>query len=191
MENKYMFVKQDLDKKFLKMYTATYKTNGKEREYVFVSRHDEEDLAVVNDEIKPTAIEAFTYMDNKLIMIKEFRSAIGKYIYSFCAGLIDGNETPEEAIKREVYEELGGKVKNIELCQNYPIPICPGVTDEANFCAFVEIESLEEQHLEATEDIEVIVLDVNEAEKKIKNNELPLTFTGYAAAMMLINKLKK
>jgi len=191
MENKYVFVKQDIDKKFLKLYTAKFITNGSPREYVFCSRHNESDLAVVNEEIVPTAVEAFTYIDNKIVMIKEFRSPLNKYVYSFCAGLIEKGEDYKKAIEREVYEELGGKIKNIELCQNYPLPMCAGLTDEANYCAFVELESLDKQHLEKTEDITVEFFEIEELEKKIKNNELPLTFSGYAAAIMLINKLKK
>ena len=197
MENKYLFVKKDLDKKFLKMYTATYETNGKDREYVFVSRHDEEDLAIVNDEVKPTAIEAFTYIkdisDNKykIVMIEELRSAMNKRVISFCAGLIEDGEDYNKAIEREVYEEVGGKVKNIEILQNYPMSLCAGMTDEANIFSIVELESIGAQHLEDTEDIKVKIFDIDELEKKIKNNELMLTFTGYAGAMILINKLKE
>lgn len=195
MKNKYLLVKKDLDKKFLKMYTVKYETNGKPRDYFFVSRHDEKDLAVMNDEITPTAIEAFTYIkeDNewKIIMIEEFRSAMNRKFYSFTAGLIEKGEEPNEAIKREVYEEIGGDVKNIELCQDYPMPLCAGMTDEANIFAIVELESLGKQHLEETEDITVRKFTVKELEKKIKSNELPLTVSGYLGAMLLINKLSE
>lgn len=195
MASKYLYVKEDLDKKFLKMYTVTYETNGKEREYVFVSRHNEEDLAVLNDEIKPTAIEAFTYIKEdgkwKVIMIEEFRSAINKYVTSFCAGLIEEGEDVNKAIEREVYEEVGGKVKNIQLLQNYPMSMCAGMTDEANYFALVELESMGKQHLEETEDIKVLVYDVDELEKKINNNEIMLTASGYLGAKELIWKLKK
>ena len=197
MENKYMFVKKDLDKKFLKMYTATYETKGKEREYFFVSRHDEDDLAVLNDRIKPTAIEAFTYIKDisddkyKIVMIEELRSPLNKIVVGFTAGLIEDGEDYRKAIEREVYEEIGGKIKNFELLQNYPLPVCAGMTDEANIFSIVELESIGVQHLEEMEDIKVLIFDIDELEKKIKNNELLLTFTGYAGAMILINKLKE
>lgn len=194
MDNKYLFVKKDLDKKFLKMYTATYETNGKKRDYFFVSRNEEEDLAVMNDEIKPTAIEAFTYIkDNgvyKIVMIDELRSAFNKRFSSFCAGLIEKGEDYKEAVKREVYEELGGTVKSVELLQNYPMALCAGMTDEANIYTIVELESLGKQHLEETEDIKVKIYDVKDLENKIQNNELLLTVSGYLGAMLLINRLK-
>ncbi len=190
MENKFLNVKKELDKDFLKFYTAKYLTNGKNREYFFVSRNDTEDLAVVTEKIKPTAIEAFTYYKDKIIMIEEFRSAIGKKFYSFTAGLIEEGESIDKAIKREIYEEIGGKVKTIELLQNYPMAVCAGMTDEANYFALVELESLGKQHLEETEDIKVKIFEVDELEKLIKHNKLPLTASGYFGAMLVINKLK-
>ena len=189
-KNEFINVKLELDKKFLKFYTAKYRTNGKNRDYYFVSRNDTENLTLVSGKIKPTAIEAFTYLGNKVIMIEEFRSAIGKKFYSFTAGLIEDGEDVKEAIKREIYEEIGGKVKNIELLQNYPMAICAGLTDEANYFAIVELESLGKQHLEETEDIKVKEFEVEELEKLIKHNKLPLTASGYFGAMMVINKIK-
>lgn len=189
-KNEFLDVKLDLDKKFLKFYTAKYKTNGKPRDYFFVSRNDKDNLALVSGKIKPTAIEAFTYYKDKIIMIEEFRSAIGKKFYSFTAGLIEEGEDVNKSIEREIFEEIGGKVKSIELLQNYPMAVCAGLTDEANYFAIVELESLGEQHLEETEDINVVIIGVEELEALIKNNELPLTASGYFGAMMLINKIK-
>lgn len=189
-KNKYLFVKQDLDKKFLKFYTAKFETNGKPRDYYFVSRHDEKDLAILNKEIKPTAIEAYTYMGDKIIMIEEFRSPLNRKIFSFTAGLIEDGEDYKKAVEREVFEEIGGKVKNVELVQNYPMALCAGMTDEANIYTIVELEALGEQHLEATEDINVKIFTVDELEKKIQNNELELTVSGYLGCILLINKIK-
>lgn len=189
-KNKYLFVKQDLDKKFLKFYTAKFETNGKPRDYYFVSRHDEKDLAILNKEIKPTAIEAYTYMGDKIIMIEEFRSPLNRKIFSFTAGLIEDGEDYKKAVEREVFEEIGGKVKNVELVQNYPMALCAGMTDEANIYTIVELESLGEQHLEATEDINVKIFTADELEKKIQNNELELTVSGYLGCVLLINKIK-
>lgn len=189
-KNKYLFVKKDYNTKYLKFYTAKFETNGKPRDYYFVSRHDEKDLAILNKEIKPTAIEAYTYMGDKIIMIEEFRSPLNRKIFSFTAGLIEDGEDYKKAVEREVFEEIGGKVKNVELVQNYPMALCAGMTDEANIYTIVELESLGEQHLEATEDINVKIFTADELEKKIQNNELELTVSGYLGCVLLINKIK-
>lgn len=195
MSKELIEIEKLLDKKFLKFYKAKYRIeNGKMTDYFFVSRNDTKNLAMVRSEIKPTAIEAFTYIkeddDYKIVMIEEFRSAMNRNFFSFTAGLIEEDEDYVEAIKREIKEEIGGIAKEIELCQDYPIAICPGLTDEANIFAIVELESLGKQHLEELEDIKVRLFDVDELERKVNNNELYLTLSGYLGVQLLINKLK-
>ena len=74
MKQKLLKVEKNYNTKYLKFYTAKYETDGKPRDYYFVSRNDEKDLAIKNKEIKPTAIEAFTYYydengDMQVVMI--------------------------------------------------------------------------------------------------------------------------
>jgi len=188
-------VKKDLDKKFLKFYTAQYMTDGKLRNYFFVSRHDERDLVMNNpDKVKPTAVECFTYIVEDgipyAIMVKEFRSAMGRYVMSFPAGLIENNESFETAITREVNEEVGGEVKSFKLIQNYPLAACAGMTDEANMFAIVELSKEGTQHLEETEDIEVHKIPLTVLQKKVKNNELELTLSGYLGVLSILNIFK-
>lgn len=203
MKQELLSIEKDLDKKFLKMYTAHYKTDGKDRDYFFVSRHDEKDLALNNDDVIPTAIEAFTYYQKKkgflfwkkthtyVVMIEEFRSAIGKYVLSFPAGLIEKDEEVYNAIIREVYEEVGGEVSDIKLLQKYPLTMCAGMTDESNYMATVKLESFGKQHLEETEDINVKVYEINDLKKKISNNELYLTASGYLGYLSILNEINR
>ena len=183
----------NLDKKFLKFYTAHYTTNGVDRDYFFVSRNNPQELAINHDGVKPTAIEAFTYyvddetMDVKVVMIEEFRSALGRYVMSFTAGLIEKGEDVETAIKREVSEEVGGEVERITLLQNYPLSMCAGMCDEANYMAVVKLASLGKQHLEETEDIKIKVFDLEELKTKINNNEIYLTASGLLGYLSILN----
>ena len=190
MKHQCLLVEKNLDKKFIKMYTVTYNTGDSTKDYYFVSRHEMEDLAIVNEEPKATAVEVFAYYKDKIIMIEEFRNAVNKRCLSFCAGLIEKGETWQKAVEREVYEELGGKVKSMEALQDYPMLICAGLTDEANYLVVCELESIGKQHLERAEDIEVKMFGVDELEQKMKNNELKLTASGLLGAIVLINKLK-
>ncbi len=194
MKQELISVEKNYGTKYLNFYTAKYQTDGKPRDYYFVSRNDINDLAIKNEQVKPTAIEAFTYMydDNgeiQVVMIEEFRSAIGKYVTSFCAGLIEQNEDVNKAIEREVYEELGAEVSNIELLQNYPLPMCAGMCDEANYMAMVQLKNMGEQHLEETEDIKVKIYNLRDLVKKIENNEIYLTVSGYLGFIVLYNYL--
>jgi len=192
MKQKLLNVEKNYNTKYLKFYTANYETNGKPRKYFFVSRHDEKDLALNNKEVKPTAIEAFTYyIDDKdemqVVMIEEFRSPMGKYVTSFPAGLIEKGEDVNKAIAREVKEEIGAEVNYIKLLQNYPMSMCAGMTDEANYMAIVEVKNLKEQHLEETEDIKVKIYNIKDLHRMIENNEIYLTASGYLGYLALYN----
>lgn len=68
-------------------------------------------------------------LDNgEIIMIKQFRPIIGKWIYELPAGTLEKGEDPLEAARRELVEETGYEAENItHLIDFYP---SPGVSNE-------------------------------------------------------------
>ncbi len=66
--------------------------------------------------------------DNKLILIKQFRHAIGDYIWEIPAGTLDPDETYLECAKRELVEETGFSANNWQKLGEI-IPV-PGYSDE-------------------------------------------------------------
>jgi 8-oxo-dGTP pyrophosphatase MutT (NUDIX family) len=66
--------------------------------------------------------------DNKLILIKQFRHAVGDYIWEIPAGTLDPDETYLECAKRELVEETGFSANNWrKLGEIIPVP---GYSDE-------------------------------------------------------------
>jgi ADP-ribose pyrophosphatase len=45
--------------------------------------------------------------EDNVLMVRQFRYALGKELLEIPAGGIDGDETPEEAVRREMQEETG------------------------------------------------------------------------------------
>ncbi len=45
--------------------------------------------------------------DGRLVMVRQFRPARGRFTLEFPAGAVDGDETPEAAVRRELEEETG------------------------------------------------------------------------------------
>lgn len=53
--------------------------------------------------------------DNKLIMVRQYRHAADIVSLEIPGGVIDGDELPEDAIRRELLEETGYSFKSAEL----------------------------------------------------------------------------
>lgn len=94
------------DGKYLKNYELTYKNKqGKDKKYEIVSRReirDKNDLGIASSGISIVATQG-----EKLLLLQEFRMGVNKKIYNLCAGMLEPNESPEECIRRELYEETG------------------------------------------------------------------------------------
>jgi len=60
---------------------------------------------------------------DKLIMLRQLRPVVGKYIYELPAGTIDSPESALACAKREIIEETGYSAKNMKLLGSiYPVP---------------------------------------------------------------------
>lgn len=53
--------------------------------------------------------------ENKILLVKQFRPPLGKYVLEFPAGLVDQGESPEKSALRELKEETGyqGSIEKI------------------------------------------------------------------------------
>lgn len=57
--------------------------------------------------------------DNEIIMVRQYRYALGRETIEIPAGKIDEGESPEECIKRELVEETGFEASIIEWVCTY------------------------------------------------------------------------
>jgi ADP-ribose pyrophosphatase len=51
--------------------------------------------------------------EGRILLVNQYRYAVGKYLLEIPAGGIDGEETPEEAVIREMQEETGYKPETV------------------------------------------------------------------------------
>ena len=131
---------EKIDKKeqgrFITRYDITYKTNdGNEKVYEMISR----DKNVGSfDELHNRPADAVVLImhseDGERILInKEFRLAPGEWVYNFPAGLIDPGEDYKMAAERELREETGLKLIEIDdyIGESYS---AVGFSNEKNVC---------------------------------------------------------
>jgi len=117
---------------------------------------------------------------NKIILVSQFRYPSYKngngWIMEAIAGIIDPDETPEEAAQREVQEETGLDVKRLEhIATFFP---SPGGSSERIFLYYSEISKETNSYGETGglacegEDIKSYELTLDDALEKIKSGEI-------------------
>ena len=97
---------------YFKVIEATLEINGKEFSRLKLNRPDAVAVLIYNEE------------NSSFSFVKQYRHAIAEKndnepIIEIAAGLIDEGEVPAEAASREVMEEVGYEVKDLELLYTY------------------------------------------------------------------------
>ena len=121
----------------------------------------------------PDAVVIVPYhiTEKKLVVTKEYRVPLAGYEYGFPAGLIDPDETIEQAVRRELYEETGLNVVRI-LNISPPVYSSAGMTDESVSMVYVECDGIPSTAgNQRSEVIEIQFVTRNQAARLCQNPE--------------------
>ena len=157
------------DGRYLKSYQLTYLNKaGREKNYQMVSRND---LAAPEDIGKRTdGMSIVAFHEDKLLLLREFRMGVNRYIYNLCAGMKEPGESMEACMERELYEETGLKISRI-------IDILPpsfsafAISDVKTSIAFVEVSGEFADHTSENEDIGAAFYSREEVKKLLQTEE--------------------
>lgn len=157
------------DGRYLKNYELTYVNKaGHEKKYEIVSRKELSGVDDIGKKVSGLSIAAVN--DKKLLLLKEFRMGVNKTVYNLCAGMLEKDETLEECVSRELYEETGLSVKRI-------IDILPAsyaavaISDTKTHIVFVEAEGEFSDHTSENEWIEAGFYSREEVASLLKTAE--------------------
>ena len=140
------------DGKYLKNYEITYENKiGKEKKYEIVSRRNLNSIEDIGGE--PSGVSIVATRKDKLLLLHEFRMGVNRFVFNLCAGMIEPDETIEECITRELYEETGLRVKQIKKILP-PSFAAVAISDTTTYIAFVEVEGEIADHTSVNEQIE-------------------------------------
>jgi ADP-ribose pyrophosphatase len=108
----------------------------------------------------------------RVILVRQYRYAVNRWLWEAPAGSVDRGETPEAAARRECHEEIGQVPETlVRLTALLPTP---GYCDEEMF--FFRASSLttppEEATVDEDEDIEVREFELREAREMVRRGEI-------------------
>ena len=164
------------------------KRNGETFPYYMASRAGSTEELYMNCPGKgPDGVTIFALYGEKkdqVVLVRQFRYAVGHFVYELPAGLVEQGENLREAAEREMWEETGLTLHAIETgaWQERAYFMTDGMTDEA--CAYVYGAcegTLSTRGLEDTEDLQVLLVDRKEAARILKEERVALS-----CAMMLM-----
>ncbi len=107
---------------------------------------------------------------DKIIIIRQFRSTLKKYLYEFPAGTLELNEKPSACARREIMEEAGyraGKLTRVGLI--YPVP---GYSDEVIYIFKAEKLSVQKEQGDADEVIEPIIVNRSQLKNLFQSGKI-------------------
>ncbi len=131
----------------------------------------------------PGAVAIIPFLDEAtIILIRQYRHALGGYIWEIPAGTVDAGEKPLDCAGRELIEETGFRGKT--FCPMGNIFLAPGYSDERLhlFLAYDLIPDV--QNLEPDEVLEVKQISFADALAMIDNGDIrdAKTITGLLLA---------
>lgn len=117
--------------------------------------------------------------DDTIILTEQFRyptySKGQPWLVEIPAGMIDGDEKPEDAMRREIFEEIGYDVAGLKHISTFYLS--PGGTSERIFLFYATITPKDQVGAggglpQEGEDVRFFMMKVNEALRKVESGEL-------------------
>lgn len=122
---------------------------------------------------KPACTVVVPLVGSDVILLRQFRYPVKKWSVEVPAGLIDENEEPAQAAKRELREETGAIVSNLT-----PLAILdasPATMNQKVHVFMASVESFESNELEKTEVLETLRVPFEEAVRMVRSGEITST----------------
>ena len=120
----------------------------------------------------PSAVIVPVPEPGHVILIRQYRYAVNRWLWELPAGSVDEGETPEAAARRECHEEIGQLPETVvRLASMFPTP---GYCDEEMF--FFRVSGLttpdEKARVDEDEDIEVHAFTLKAAREMVRRGEI-------------------
>ncbi len=118
----------------------------------------------------PGAVAAVPLLNDKVILVRQFRKPVEEAICEIPAGKLEAGEDPRQCMERELEEEIGYRAGKLEkLLSYYP---SPGFSDEViHIFSATDLEKTQ-QKLAQDEFLELVTLRFEEALRMIEEGTI-------------------
>lgn len=123
-------------------------------------------------EYRPWVNVVAVTQENQVVLVRQYRHGLGMNVLELPGGTLDPGETsPMDAMQRELLEETGYQAENwVQIGKVSPNP---AANTNYAYCFFASNARLvAEQHLDETEDLEVVLMPVNQVLEATRKGEL-------------------
>ena len=163
--------------KFLSFYEMeAVHRDGSSSPYYMASRNDDgASLTAVTHTVRPNGVTIYSLLEDKVVLVRQYRYPLGGYVYEFPAGLVEPGEDIADAAVREMYEETGLVFAPIASPFSRPYFSSVGMTDESCCLVFGRCQGTPTSiHQENTEDIQVVLADRDECRRILAQEQVAI-----------------
>lgn len=163
--------------KFLSFYEMeAVHRDGSSSPYYMASRNDDgSSLTAVTHTVRPNGVTIYSLLEDKVVLVRQYRYPLGGYVYEFPAGLVEPGEDIDAAAVREMYEETGLSFAPIASPFSRPYFSSVGMTDESCCLVFGRCQGTPTSiHQENTEDIQVVLADRAECRRILAQEQVAI-----------------
>lgn len=163
--------------KFLSFYEMeAVHRDGSSSPYYMASRNDDgASLTAVTHTVRPNGVTIYSLLEDKVVLVRQYRYPLGGYVYEFPAGLVEPGEDIAAAAVREMYEETGLVFAPIASPFSRPYFSSVGMTDESCCLVFGRCQGTPTSiHQENTEDIQVVLADRAECRRILTQEQVAI-----------------
>lgn len=108
--------------------------------------------------------------DGRVVLIRNYRTAVGRHVIELPAGTLEPDEDPALAAHRELIEETGYRARSMELLTSFFSS--PGILDERMHLFLATDLEPGPTELQADEQIEPLVMPWEEALALVRNHQI-------------------
>lgn len=157
-------IKQQTNNKYLNLFELNG-VNSKDKpfKYFVASRNEsvEDYKKSLTEEKNDAVCMCGVDKEGNIVLIRQWRYPVNDYVYEFPSGLIDKDESAEEAAIREYHEETGLIFHPLTITNGF-YPSC-GLTNERLVVVMGTVEGkISNKYQEDNEDIEVLKIHKSE-----------------------------